>query len=123
VPEGRRDQRHQRGREQDQRDGQVHEGDEGEDERRRQGGDGELRQVLAEVDLELLDAFHHREDDVAGAGAGEVGGAQRNDALVDGPAERLLHARGGAVRGHGAPVVEAAADRDGGCRQRHEPQQ
>ncbi len=59
VPDGRRHERHQRGREQHERDRQIHEGDEGEDERRGEGGHGELRQVLAEIDLELLHALHH----------------------------------------------------------------
>ena len=49
--------------------------------------------------------------------------AEGGDALVDGLAERALHARSGAVRGHGAPVVEGAPERDRGSRQRHEGQQ
>ncbi len=50
-------------------------------------------------------------------------GAQGGDARVDGLAERGLHARGGPVRRHGAPVVEGATEHDrGGC-QRHERHQ
>ena len=65
VPDRRGDQRHQGGDEQDQRDGQIHEGDESEDHHGGERGHGKLGQVLAEVDLELLDAFHHGEDHVA----------------------------------------------------------
>ena len=80
-------------------------------------------QVLAEVNLELLHAFDHGENHVARAGAGEMGRPQRGDALVDDLTERLLHARGRAVRRHRAPVVEGAPDHNGGRRQRHEREQ
>ena len=123
VPEGRRDQRHEGGGEQHQRDREIHEGDKGEDENRGEGGDDELGKVLAEVDLELLDALDHREDDVPGASPGEVRGAQRGDALVDGLAQGALHARRRAVRRHRAPVVERAAKDDRGGREGDERQQ
>ena len=123
VPQGRRDQRHEGGGEQHQRDREIHEGNEGEDEDRGEGGDDELGKVLAEVDLELLDAFDHREDDVPGASPGEVRGAQRGDALVDGLAQGALHARRRAVRRHRAPVVERAAKDDGGGREGDKRQQ
>jgi len=93
MPEGRRDQRDERGRQENQGHGQIDEGDEDENEHRRKRGDGELGQVLAEIDFELLNAFHHGEDHIARAGAGEMGGAERRHALIDGLAERALHAR------------------------------
>ena len=110
MPEGRRDQRHPRGREQNQGNGQIDEGDEDEDEHRRERGDGELGQVLAEIDFELLDAFHHGEDHIASAGAGEMGGAEGRHALIDGLAERALHACRRLVGRHRAPVVQRATE-------------
>src|SRR5260370_20095873 len=94
------------------RSGKVNERDEGEDERRRQRGDGELREILAEIHFELLDSFHHGQDDVARAGACEMRGAQRCDAGVDCLAENSLDLRGGAVSRHRAPVVKGAAEHD-----------
>ncbi len=67
MPGGGRDERDQGGGQEHERDRQIDEGDAGEDQERREGGDCELRQVLAEVDLELLDALDHGEDHVAGA--------------------------------------------------------
>ncbi len=117
VPEGGRQQHGERGPQQDQRHRQVHEGDEREDEQRREGGHEELRKILPEVHLELLHALHEREHDVAGAGAREVGGAEGGDLRVERLAQMLLHAGGGVMRDHRAGVVERAARGEGDRRQ------
>ena len=70
-------------REDDPGERQVDRGHDREDQERGQRGDEELGQVLAEVDLELLHALDDREDDVAGAGLGEVGGTERGDLRVE----------------------------------------
>src|SRR5262245_7003914 len=95
--------------EEDESHGQVHEGHEAEDEHGGEHGHRELRQVLAEVDLELLHAFHHGEDHVARSGAGEVRGTEGGHAVVDGLAEYALDHRRRLVGGHGAPVIKRAA--------------
>src|SRR5215510_7612650 len=98
-----------RGEEGDESHGQVHEGHEAEDEYGGEHGHRELRQVLAEVDLELLHAFHHGEDHVARSGAGEVRGTEGGHTVVDGLAEYALDHRRRLVGGHGAPVIKRAA--------------
>ena len=57
VPERGRQHDDDRRHQQDERDGQIHERDEREDEQRGQRGHEELRQVLTEVHLELLNAL------------------------------------------------------------------
>jgi hypothetical protein len=85
VPGAGRDERDEGGDEEDERDRHIHEGHEGEDEDGRERRDEELRDVLAEVDLELLDALDHGQDHVARARPREVGGAERGD-VVGAPA-------------------------------------
>ena len=114
MPGAGRDERDEGGDEQDERDRQIDEGHEGEDEDRRERGDEELRQVLAEVDLELLDALDHRQDDVARARPREVGGAERGDVVVERLPEPRLHARRRVVGDHAPVEVEHAAQHDGG---------
>ena len=82
MPQGRGQQRHQRRDQEHQRHGQVEERHEGEDQHRRERGDEELRQILTEVDLELLHALHQREHDLARAVADEVRGAEHRHVLV-----------------------------------------
>ena len=108
VPERRRQQHHERGDQQHERDRQIHERDESEDEQRRDRRDEELREILAEVGLELLHAFHHRKHHVAGPRADEVGGAERGDLGVENLAQPLLHPGGRVVRHHRARVVQGA---------------
>ncbi len=67
VPQRRRQQRHQGEGQHDQRHRQVDEGDDGEDQDRREERDQELRQELAEIGLELLDAVDHGERERARA--------------------------------------------------------
>jgi hypothetical protein len=117
VPEGGRQQYGERRHQQHERHRQIHEGDEREDEERREGGHEELGQVLAEVHLELLHAFHEREHDVAGAGPGEVRGTERRHLRIEHLAQSLLHARRRVMRHHRARVVERAPPRE---RQRRE---
>ena len=118
---GGRDERDERGHQVDERDRQVDERHEGEDEDGRERGDEELRQVLAEVHLELLDALDHRQDHVARARPREVRGAERGDVVVERLPEPRLHARRRPMGDHGPVVLEHAAqqDRGGGERGRH----
>ena len=64
-------------------DGEVEEGEQHEDDQRGDEGDQELRQVLAEVSLELLDPVDHRDHDRAGTLEPEVGGAERHHLCVE----------------------------------------
>ena len=77
-------------------DRHVPPGDEGEDRERRQAGDAELRQILAEEGLQLLDAVDQRQHDAAGALAREPGGAELGHLVVKPAAQNFLDARGGA---------------------------
>ena len=109
VEGGGRHQGEQREGDQQRRDRQVEEGDEYEDARRQQNGSGELRQVLAEEGLELLDAVDRRGDHVAGALEPEMGGAELDHLAVEAPANVELNQRRGLVGDHGAQVLEPAA--------------
>ena len=73
-------------------------------------GDQELRQVLAEVGLELLDPVDHGDHDRAGALQPEVGGAERRHPGVEPLAQLELHHRRGTVGDHGAGVLQPAAE-------------
>ena len=75
--------------------------------------DRHLGNVLAEERLQLLDAIDHGEHDAAGALGAEPGGTEGDDLVVKQPAQRLLDVHGGAVRDHGAAVVERRAQHDG----------
>ena len=105
----RREQGHHREGEQDACARQIDEGHHREHHEGRQGGNEELRQVLAEPGLELLDPLHHREQDLAGALQAEVGGPQAHHLVEEALAQRELHARRGAMCDHRAPVLERAA--------------
>jgi len=102
---------------------QVDRGHDREDQERGEGGDEELREVLAEVDLELLHALDDREDDVAGARLGEVRRAERGDLRVEPPAQPRLDARRGVVGHHRSAVLEDAAQGDEGRDAGHRPGQ
>ena len=67
----------------DERDRQIDERDEAEYEHRRQTGDEELRQILTEIDLELLNPLNHGEDHAAGPSLGEIRRPQFRDVTVD----------------------------------------
>ena len=114
MPGAGRDERDEGGDEEDERDRQIHEGHEGEDEDGRERRDEELRDVLAEVDLELLDALDHRQDHVARARPREVGGAERGDVVVERLPEPRLHARRRVVGDHVPVEIEHAPQHDGG---------
>ena len=120
MPGGGGDERDQRGEEERQRDGQIDDGDAGEDQDRREGGHDELGQVLAEVHLELLDPLDHRQDHVPGPGCREVGRAELGHVRMDRLAQARLDARGGLVRHQGPRVVERTPETDQeGHRGRH----
>ena len=114
VPERGGEQRHQREAQHDQRHRQVDEGDHGEDQDRRQQRDQELRQELAEIGFELLDAVDHRQRQAAGALAADRRRSQRRHLVVERAAQHLLHARRRLVRHYRAPVLGNAA-------QHHDP--
>ena len=106
VPQGGRDERDERGAHQHNGHWQVDERDEREDEDRGGYRDDELRQELAEVHLELLDAFHHRRRDGPGALMREVRGPEAHEVVVEPLAESRLHAERGVVRDHRARVFD-----------------
>ena len=110
-----RDQGKQREAEERARERQVEEGDEGEDAEGGDRGDEELRQVLAEVGLQLLDAVDHAEQHVARALPAELAGAERRDMVVEARANLELHQGCGVMRHHGAPVFEHAARQHRRC--------
>ena len=90
--------------------GEIEVGEQHEDDDRGDEGDQKLRQVLAEVGLELLDPVDHRDHDRAGAFEPEVGGAERDHLGVEPLAQRELHPYRGAVGDHGTCVLDPAAD-------------
>ncbi len=118
VPQAGGEQRHQRKAQHDQRDRQVDEGHDSEDQHGREQGDQELRQELAEVGFELLDAVDHGKRERARALAADRARPQRGDAVVERAPERLLHPRRRLVRHHGAPMLgDAAQHHDQGDQQ------
>ena len=102
----RRDQGHEREDQHHCRDLHVPEGDEDEDRQRRQHRDAQLRDILAEKSLQLLDAVDDRQHHPAGALAGKPCRAQRGDLVVETAAQILLHASRGAVGDHRATVID-----------------
>ena len=109
LEERRREQREHREGEHQRGDGVVEEREQREDDDRRDQGDEELRQVLAEVGLELLDAVHHRDQDRTGAFQPEVGGTERHHLGAEALAQLELDPRRGAVREHRARMFDPAA--------------
>ncbi len=109
---GRRDQGDQCEDQHHRRHRHVPEGDEGEDRERGQHRDAELRHVLAEKGLQLLDPVDDRQHHPAGALAGKPGGSKFGDLVVEPAAQHLLHPAGGAVRDHDAVMVDEAAQHD-----------
>ena len=108
-----------RGEQGDEREDQHHRGndeiepgDEGENQQRRQHRHGELRDVLAEVHLQLLHAVHQRQRHVAGTLLGDVAGAEIGDLGKQQAAQMQLHLGGGLVRHDGPPVLQRAAQHD-----------
>ena len=123
MPEARRRERHEGRPQQDERDRHVQPRHEREDQRGGQRGHEELREVLAEVHLELLHALDDGQDDVAGTGRREVGGPEEERVGVDGLTEPCLHPGRRPVGDHGARVVEDAAEHRGDRHRRHRPDQ
>ena len=121
VPQRRCKQGDQREGQHYRGDRQVNEGHDREDQQRREQRDQELRQELAEVCFELFDAVDHRERERTGTLAADGAGAEGGDAVVERAAEHLLHARGGLVRHHGAPVFGPAAQHHDGSDRQHRP--
>jgi hypothetical protein len=110
----RQGQGEQSGDEHDGRDRQVPSCDENEDDGRSRDSETDLRQVLAEERLELLDPVHHRERDPAGAFGAKGGGAQFHEFVMQAEAQRGLDAGGRTVRDYGAGVIKQRTNRDGG---------
>ncbi len=111
----RRDQRHQGRGQHDQRHRQIEENHDAEDQERRERRDDQLRQVLAEINLQLLDPVDHRQNGVAGTLQPEMRRAQLRDLVEDHRAQMHLHPGGGVVRHHGTQILEPAArHHDGG---------
>ncbi len=117
--DGRRDQRHQCRDQHHRRHRHVPERDEDEDRQRRQHRDRQLRHILAEKGLQLLDAVDDRQHDAAGALAGKPGRSQLGDLVVKPAAQFLLHPRRGAVRDHRAAMLDRR--RAGSPRRRRQP--
>ena len=90
-------------------DREVEPCEEREDDDRSDEGDEKLRQVLAEVGLELLDAVDHRDHDRTGALEPEVGGAKPDHLCVEPLAQLELDPCRGVVGDHGAGVLDPAA--------------
>jgi hypothetical protein len=109
VPQGRREERDQRERQHDRGHRQVDEGDGRKDQDRRQQRDQELRQELAEIDLQLLHPVDQRQGQRARALAADRAGAEVGDAVVDGAAQLRLHAGRRGVGDDRPPVLEDAA--------------
>ncbi len=109
VPERGGEQRQQRETQHHQRHRQVDERDDAEDQQRREQRDQELRQELAEIGLELLDAVDHGKRDRARALAADGGGAEARDLVVEDTAQALLYARGRFVGSDRTPVLGRAA--------------
>ena len=109
VERHRGDEREQGKAEQHPGERQVEKGGEGEDAEGRDRGDEELRQVLAEVGLQLFHAVDHAEQHFARALPPELAWAECGDLIEEARTDLELHRGGGAVRLHGAPVFEPAA--------------
>jgi hypothetical protein len=123
VPEARGRERHEGRREQGERDRHVQPRHEREDQRGRERGHEELREVLAEVHLELLHALDDGQQDVAGPGRREMGGPEEQHVGVHGLAEPRLHPGRRPVSDHGADVVEDAAEHRGNRHRRRRADQ
>ena len=91
---------------------QIEDRHEGEDDERRQDGDDQLRQVLAEERVELLDAVDHGERRVAGSALVEVAGAEAEDVLIQLPPHADLHQGGRGVGDLVAREQQRRADED-----------
>ncbi len=75
----------------------------------RQDRDGELRQILPEINLELLHALDHRHNGIAGTLKTKMGGAQTCHLIEDHLAQVHLHSGGRGVSNHGPQVFQPAA--------------
>ena len=109
LDHGRQEQRDQREDQEHQPYADVQHRHEHEDQHRRDGRDHELREVLAEEDLEALDAVHQRRQDVARAPPVEVARPQLQRVLVQPPAQLNLGPGRGAVPDGVPDVLEQAA--------------
>jgi hypothetical protein len=116
VQRDRRQQGDQRGREQDERHDRVERDREDEDHERCQQRDQELRHVLAEEGMELLDPVDHRLDRGAGAGTGEMLRSERHRLVVEPQAQARLHLGRGRMREHRAGIFQHRAGTHGGER-------
>ena len=111
----RRNQGHEREDQHHRRDRHVPESNEDENRERRQHRDADLRDILPEKRLELLNPIDDRKHDPAGALAGEPCRAQRGDLVIEAAAQILLNPGRGAMGDHSAMVIDEPAQqhRDG----------
>ena len=106
---GGQHQAHERRAQHHRRHRHVPPSDDGEHGDGRERGNGELRHVLAEKRLQLLNAVDQRQHDTPGPLAGEKSRPEFGDLVVELKSQHLLHARGSAVRRRGALVFEHGA--------------
>ncbi len=123
VHDGRRDQGEQRGGEHHPGDRHVPERHEGEDGHRRADSDRYLRQILPEEGLQLLDPIDDGQHDAAGTLRPKPCRPEGDDFVVQPPTQRLLYARGGAMRDHRAQMVEPGPQQNSAERRRQWRQQ
>ena len=114
VEGARGDEGNHREGEQDPRARQIHEGHHREHHEGSEGGNEDLRKVLAEPRLELLDPLHYREQHLAGALEAEIGRPEPHHLVEETLAQRELDPRCGTMCDHCAPMLERTA-------QHHDP--
>ena len=105
----RRNQRKECGAQHDQGDRHIKKRHNGKNQKGRQDRDGELGQVLPEINLELLDALDHRHDGIAGALKPKVRRTQTRHLIKDHLPKMHLHPGSRVVGHHGPQVFQPAA--------------
>ena len=99
---------HQRRPGQHHRAGQVQEHDKGKNADRRQRRNEQLRQILAEIGLQLLDAIDHRQNDIARSLQPEKGRPQFDNLCIKLFADMHLNRRRSFMRNHVADIFKPA---------------
>ena len=106
----RRHQREERSDQHHQCDGHIKKGHHRKDQKRRQDRDDQLRQILPEIDLKLLDAFDHCHNGVPGALKPKMRRTQLRDLIENHPTQMHLYYRRGIVRHHRSQVFKPATN-------------
>ncbi len=112
----RGDESEKRRRQHDERNRHIQKSHHSKNHKRRQDRHHQLRQILPEVNLKLLDALDHRHNGIARALKTEVGRAEPGDLIKNHRAQMKLHDRCRVVRHHRSPILQNAA---GDHHQRH----